>query len=88
MTVKLYKTIENWWNDLDYDLKVELIANEFPDEAYLIEVEEVWNGLDFEEKYEIYIKSDDEVSLTDEEKRDIIGDRKAHEIMEEGRKIL
>ena len=49
MSVKLYKTVEDWWDDLDYDLKVELMANEFPDEAYLIEVEEVWDGLNFEE---------------------------------------
>ena len=83
MSVKLYKTVEDWWDDLDYDLKVELMADEYPDEAYLIEVEEMWNGLNFEEKYEIYSKSDNEVELTDEEKRDIIGDRKAHEIMEQ-----
>ena len=86
MSIKLYKTVEDWWNDLDYDLKVELMANEYPDEANLIEVEEMWNGLDWEEKYEIYSKSDNEVDLTDEEKTDIIGDRRAHEIMEqEGR---
>jgi len=29
----------------------------------------------------------DEIELTDEEKLGIIGDRKAHEIMEEGREI-
>ena len=82
MSIKLYKTVEDWWDDLDYDLKVELMADEYPDEAYLIEVEEMWNGLNFEEKYEIYSKSDNEVELTEEEKRDIVGDRKAHEIME------
>ena len=49
-------------------------------------VENWWKGLNFEEKYEIYSKSDNEVELTEKEKRDIIGDRKAHERMEtEGR---
>ena len=32
--------------------------------------------------------NDNEFELTDEEKRDIVGDRKAHEIMVEGREIL
>ena len=88
MSIKLYKTIEDWWSDLDYNLKVELIADEFPDEAHLIEVEEVWDGLNFEEKYAIYSKSDNEVDLTDEEKTDIKGDKEAHRIMVEGREIL
>jgi len=83
MDTNLKTKMENWFNSLDYDLKVELMADEYPDEAYLIEVEEAWNGLNFEEKYEIYSKSDDEVELTDEEKRDIIGDKRAHEIMEQ-----
>jgi len=87
MSIKLYKTVEDWWNDLDYDLKVELMANEYPDEAYLIEVEEIWNGLNFEEKYEIYSKSDNEVELTDEQKDAIEGDRECHRIMVEGREI-
>lgn len=84
MSVKLYKTVEDWWDDLDYDLKVELMASEFPDEAYLIEVEEVWDGLNFEEKYEIYSKSDNEVELTEEEKGAIKGDIEAHRRMIEG----
>ena len=83
MDTNLKTKMENWFNSLDYDLKVELMADEFPDEAHLIEVEEAWNGLNFEEKYEIYRNSDDEVELTDEEKREIVGDRKAHEIMEQ-----
>ena len=87
MSIKLYKTIEDWWKCLDYDFKVELIAKTYPDEAYLIEVEEVWNGLNFEEKYEIYSKSDDEIGLTKEEEDEIIGDREAHRIMIEGRDI-
>ena len=87
MLVTIEKVVENWWNNLDYDLKVELMADEYPDEAYLIEVEEMWNGLDFEEKYEIYSKSDDEVELTEEEKRDIIGDRECHRRMVERREI-
>ena len=86
MSIKLYKTVEDWWNDLDYDLKVELMADEFPDEAHLIEVEEMWNGLNWEEKYEIYSKSDNEDCLTDEEKREIVGDREAHRRMVEGRR--
>ena len=65
MPIKLYKAVEDWWNTLDYDFKVELMANEYPDEAYLIEVDEAWNGLNREEKYEIYSKSDDEVEPTD-----------------------
>ena len=88
MSIKLYKTVENWWNDLDYDLKVELMASEFPDEAYLIEVEEVWDGLNFEEKYEIYSKSDNEVELTEEEEDAIKGDIEAHRIMVEGDEII
>ena len=87
MSIKLYKTVEDWWNDLDYDLKVELMANEYPDEAYLIEVEEIWSGLNFEEKYEIYSKSDNEIELTNEEKDAIKGDRKYHREVVEGREI-
>ena len=88
MSVKLYKTVEDWWDDLDYDLKVKLMADEFPDEAYLIEVDEAWNGLNFEEKYEIYSKSDNEVELTDEEKDAIEGDIECHRRMVEGREII
>ena len=87
MSIKLYKTIEDWWKSLDYDLKIELMENEYPDEANLIEVEEMWNGLNWEEKYEIYSKSDNEIDLTDEEKTDIKGDKEAHRIMVEGREI-
>ena len=87
MSVKLYKTVEDWWDDLDYDLKVKLMADEFPDEAYLIEVDEAWNGLNFEEKYEIYSKSDNEVELTDEEKDAIEGDIEMHRKFVEGEEI-
>ena len=87
MLVTIEKVVENWWNTLDYDFKVELMANTYPDEAHLIEVEEMWNGLNFEQKYEIYSKSDDEVGLTKEEEDEIIGDREAHRRMVEGREI-
>ena len=50
-------------------------------------VENWWNSLDFEEKYEIYCNAEDDVELTDEEKRINAGDIEAHRIMVEGREI-
>ena len=88
MSIKLYKTVEDWWDDLDYDLKVELMENEYPDEASLIEVEEMWSGLNWEEKYEIYSKSDNKVEPTDEEKDAIEGDIEAHRRLVEGDEII
>ena len=87
MNIKLYKTIEDWWDDLEYDIKNELMENEYPDKSNFMDVDEMWNSLDWEQKYEIYSKSDDDIEeLTEEEKQGIIGDRKAHEKMEtEGR---
>ena len=67
MLVTMKNIVENWWNGLDYDYKVDLLAEVFPNEAHLIEADEQWGNLDFEDKYEIYRKSDNEVELTEED---------------------
>ena len=51
-------------------------------------VENWWNSLDFEEKYEIYCNTEDDVELTDEEKRMNAGCDEAHRIIVEGREII
>ena len=48
----------------------------------------MWNGLDWEEKYQIYVNADNDIELTEDEKRDIVGDREAHRIMVEGEDIV
>lgn len=84
--VTIEKVVENWWNGLDYDLKVEIMAYEFPDEAHLIEADDQWSWLDFDEKYEIYRNSGDKDELTDDEKLMNKGDWEYHEMIErEGR---
>jgi len=88
MLITIKKIVENWFHSLDYDLKVELMENEYPDEASLIEVEEMWSGLNWEEKYEIYSKSDNKVEPTDEEKDAIEGDFEAHRRLVEGDEII
>ena len=85
---RLKKKVEKWWAYLDYDLKIELMEDEYPDEASLMELEEMWNGLDWEEKYQIYVNADNDIELTEDEKRDIVGDREAHRIMVEGEDIV
>ena len=34
---RLKKKVEKWWAYLDYDLKIELMEDEYPDEASLME---------------------------------------------------
>ena len=84
MNVNLKIKIQEWWDNLDYDLKVGLMETVYPDEASLIEVEEMWNMMDWEERYEVYCVEEEKVELTDEEKANIIGDMEAHRIMVEG----
>ena len=59
--IKLQEKVEAWWNSLDYDYKIELMENNYPDEANMIEVDEMWNGLDWNEKWDIYRGEKDEV---------------------------
>ncbi len=84
MSVKLHKRVEDWWYILDYDYQIELMENEYPGHSYLLDVEEKWNGLNWEEKYQIYVIADNNNELTEEEKKEIIGDRYYHEKAERG----
>ena len=59
--IKLQEKVEAWWGSLDYDYKIELMENNYPDEANMIEVDEMWNGLDWNEKWDIYRGEKDEV---------------------------
>ena len=59
--IKLQEKVEEWWCSLAYDYKIELMENNYPDEANLIEVDEMWNGLDWNEKWDIYRGEKDEV---------------------------
>lgn len=59
--IRLQEKVDKWWFDLEYDIKVELMENEYPDDAPLLEVDEMWNGLDWNEKWDIYRGEHDEV---------------------------
>lgn len=48
----LKKKVEEWWEDLDYPIKVELIEVVYPD-GYP-DADEGWHYLDWEVKLELY----------------------------------
>ena len=70
MNANLKARMQDWWDELEYNDKVELLAKVFPDEAHLIEADEQWNNLDWEERYEVYCAEDAEPDLTEEERYD------------------
>ena len=53
--VKLGDKVQEWWDNLDYQLQVELMEIEYPDDSNLMAVDEMWDGLDWNEKLDIYI---------------------------------
>ena len=87
MNANLKVKMQDWWDELEYDDKVELLAEAYPDEAHLIEADEQWGNLDYEEKYIIYCFGSGKVELTQQEMADKLGDMECHRIMVEGREI-
>ena len=53
--VKLGDKVQEWWDDLDDNTKYELVANYYPDKAYLMGLDEMWNSLSWNDKADIYI---------------------------------
>ena len=66
--VKLGDKVEEWWDDLDYRLQVELMEAEYPDDSNIMEVSEMWDGLSWDDKVDIYIdfNEKDEYMSSDE----------------------
>lgn len=50
--IDLEKQVKEWWEDLDYSTKVEIIEGVYPD-GYP-NVDEGWHYLDWEVKLELY----------------------------------
>ena len=83
--VKLGDKVQEWWDNLDYQLQVELMEIEYPDDSNLMSVDEMWDGLDWNDKADIYIDyNEKDEYLSEEDIKDIVGDRMAHEKMEVG----
>ena len=59
--IKLQEKVDKWWFDLEENYKYELIESYYPDDAYLMSVDEMWNGLDWNDKWGIYSGEHDEV---------------------------
>jgi len=53
--VKLGDKVQEWWDNLDCQLQVELMEIEYPDDSNLMSEDEMWDGLDWNEKLDIYI---------------------------------
>lgn len=58
---RLKEKVAIWWRDLDSNYKLELMESYYPDEAHLMDVDEMWNGLDWNDKWDIYRGDKDEV---------------------------
>lgn len=54
MNANLKAKTQDWWDNLDYDYKIKLMETLSPDEAHLIEADEMWDMMDWEERYEVY----------------------------------
>jgi len=63
--VTIKEIVDNWWNSLDEIRKEEIMECHFPNEAGLIDSDELFMRLEFEEKYLIYATTDDEVTEVD-----------------------
>lgn len=59
---ELKKKVEEWWEDLDYPIKVELIEVVYPD--FYPDVDEGWHYLDWEVKLELYEENNPGVKET------------------------
>ena len=52
--VKLGEVVEEWWNSLDENEKVELMDDWYPDHSHLMDVDEMWIGLDWSNRLDIW----------------------------------
>lgn len=90
MNSDLKNKIQDWWDQLDYEIKVELMEDLIPDDIQLIDADDMWDSLDWEVRYEVYCNYDNEVELTDEEREAQITDtaeRENHRREVEGREV-
>ena len=53
--VKLGDKVQEWWDNLDYKIQVELIEAEYPDHSNFMSADEMWDGLSWNDKVDIYI---------------------------------
>ena len=59
--LQLQEKVDRWWFDLEENYKYELIESYYPDDAYLMSIDEMWNGLDWNDRWDIYRGEHDEV---------------------------
>lgn len=52
MKLEIKKKVEEWWQDLDHQIKEEVIEQVYPDGYY--NLDEGWHYLDWEVKLELY----------------------------------
>ena len=52
--VKLGEVVEEWWDSLDHNEKVELMDDCYPDHSHLLDVDEMWIGLDWSDRLDIW----------------------------------
>ena len=66
--VKVGDKVQEWWEDLDFRVQVELMEIEYSDNANLMSVDDMWEGLDWNAKLDIYIdyNEKDEYMSSDE----------------------
>ena len=83
MNSGLKSKIQDWWDELEYEVQFELMEYIIPDYIQLVDADDMWNRLDWEVKYQIYCQDDNKIEFTDEEKAEIVGDREAHRRMVE-----
>ena len=85
--------IEEWWKDLNEEDKLAILLEEHPEgvtkETTEEQLDDLFNSFIHQARLDIYFEYKKEPEpITEEEAREILGDRKAHEIMVEGEEIL
>ncbi|MDD2778479.1 MAG: hypothetical protein PHI16_06295 [Methanocellales archaeon] len=65
--VKVGDKVQEWWDSLDYQVQVELMEIEYPDDSNLMTVDEMWEGLDWKAKVEIYISENEKEFMSSDE---------------------
>lgn len=58
--LRLKEKVDKWWYDLEENYRYELMESYYPDDAYLMNVDEMWRGLDWNDKWDIYRGEHDE----------------------------
>jgi chromosomal replication initiation ATPase DnaA len=51
---KLFDTVQAWWDSKEHEDKFELVSPYYPDEAHLLDVDEMFSRLDWGEKVSLW----------------------------------